>query len=396
MAVITIDAPAWDLLINGRQLPRDRRPFVRSISVEATIDGADELTIEVDAFDSAQRKYIFLGEDLLAVGNQVVPRFGYGNELLGLQRFYLVREEGHFPDGGTPTATIRGYSFEHYLAEGKAPRVFPASMTDADIAKALAAEYGLTVTSSSVETTGRRQSGRVKEKGKSDLEFLQGLAAANGFGPPVIRWDEKTGQEVLHFRTQSLANQDSKATFVYDVWAAGSDLQAGNLLSFDPVMNLAGVPTKIEITGHDKARQEDFVVVVEITDSGQKSTLFSGDQIKALRAPKSGAQHKSANKKAATKENVPQVKLTTVDDALAFAKLWLKTRNEAYMTARARTVGWNGLWVGQVHEFTGLPTTYNGLWELLQVSHRMDEGGYSCELDLARVMTEAAEPKESS
>lgn len=397
-------APGWDLLLEtGEYLSgTGYRALVRQVQIEATIDGADELLIEALARDPTKGVYRIMGETVLAPGNTVVAFAGYGYNLLPLQRFTLLTEEGAYSEGGPPSVKIRGYSAEHRLGEYTAARSWAGPMADSEIVAEIADAHGLSYDGDTVEATDQRTRGRVKAKGTSDLTFLRQLAVANSFGPPIVRYDLDADADVLYWRALRL--DDSEAlTFTHNPHDSGSDAPTGTLRSFRPTIDLAGLPTKIEISGWDVEKQEPVVVTLEITDGGQDVQVLTGKAAQATGYKiRSGSEMRlvqyAAGQDPDTEKRralvVPQV--TTVDEAVAWGRERLKTINSAAMTGRAVTLGDQTLWVPQVHRFEGLAQHHNGLWLFERCRHILDQSGYRCEADVVRVLEDMTEPTEGS
>lgn len=401
-------APGWDLHVNGEPLPAEYKALIQSVSVDATVDGADELVVQALAWapDKTGVRYRFVGDNAMSLGNEVIAFAGWNDgEIVALQRFRIMRLEPSFPAQGVPTVTIRGYSAEHRLVEFTGARQFERGIPDSEIVREIAEEHGLTVTADSLaDTEQEAPRARIKKAGTTDWTFLQQLAAANDYGPPYVRYDEGLDADVLFFRPTSLENQETIATFIYDPIEAGSQEPSGTLWSFNPSLSLAGVPTRLEVIGWDPVAQEPIILTLEITDGGLAPiTIRRGDPEEVTEFVRSGAQlqvtvlDNAPNAEPEKREVVvSELDMTTTDDARAFAERWYRTRLQAFAVARARVVGYEQLWIAQVHRFEGVPALFAGLWETLGVRHVVDGDGYRCDLDLSRVVEEDAEqPQEA-
>ncbi len=397
-------APTWELLINGAAaLSPGYRALIRSITVDADVDGAAELLIEADAWDPVDQCFRLAGENVLAPGNLITVRLGYaGEDLVNVQRFRVVREETIYPENGTPNVRITAYSAETALGEATEPRSWPSPSTDSEIVRELAEAAGLTVTADSLEDTPERQASRVKAKGTSDLVFLQSLAVANGYGAPLVRYDPDLDADVLYFRPLKV-DPAAELTLTYNVHLAGSALGSGNLLSFNPTLDLHGVPTAVEVTGWDADKQEAIVVIMRIEDAGQDPTILTGadaDQYRKAYKIKGGSEMRARalqDGKAASAERTEYLAvphLRTVEDAVAWATRWIDTRNRAFLVANATTLGIPTLWPGQVHQVDGVADSHAGLWHVSGVKHAISGSGYRCDLALERVLVDAAQPTE--
>lgn len=398
-------APAFELLINGSTpLPSGYMALISGVTVDSTVDGADELVITAQAYNPTGKpgsRWAFVGESILAPGNLVIVRAGYvdGTGLVALQRFRLIGEDTSYSAGGAPTVKIRGYSAEARLGETTTARAWEGPIADSDIVAELAEEHGLTVDGDSLVATDTRDAGRIKPKGDSDLVFLRRLAVANGYGPPLVRYSEDLDADVLFFRPQTTGES---LTFTHDVVEAEADLASGNLLTFQANLDLHGVPTSVEVTGWDPVTQEPVVVIMAIADAGQDPMILTGDA--ASRAGyelKSGPEFQvralsdSDDPRTEIVEAVAVPTVTTVEEATAWATRWVKLRAMAFLTGSATILGNPKVWAGQVHTFQGLAPTHTGLWEVLGARHTFTASGYAVSMDLARVLEDSAEPEEA-
>lgn len=398
--------PYWDLVVNGSaRLSERHRSLIDRLEVLASVDGADELQVDATAWDSVDQVYRFLGETILAPGNYVIVYVGYEDTSpVPLQRFQLISEEATYEDEGVKVK-IRGLSAALYLVDYTTARKFEIGLPDSEIVRQIAEDHGLLIWGSSLEDTPARSpdKGRVKPQGTSDWKFLQDLAKVNGFGPPYVRYDAASDQDVLYFRTSRLTDQGSRATFRYNPASEGNTGPA-TCFRFNPVLRIAGIPTAVQVIGWDPDKQEPIAVVAEITAQGQKTTVQRGKEVgKYPPAIKSGAQLQVAildSSKAADKtakiEAFSKFTLHTTDSCFEFAARWLDTRSRAFLTADSTVVGWEGLWIAQTHEWAGLAETHAGLWEVNECRHKIVPGPYVCEVQLGRVLQEAATPTEGT
>lgn len=391
--------PAWDLRVNGQPLPEDVRAAIRRLSAELVIDGADMLEIEADAWDSYRSRWVLLAETTLAPGNLVVLYTGYGHELHAVQRFRVVAHSARYPSGGTPTVTVRAYSAESRLVEATQPRVFEGPVSDADIARELAAAAGLAVTADSVDDLEPLPAGRTKPKGTSDLQFLQELAAVNDFGPPICRYDETLQADVLYFRRTRI-ERSTLLDLVYNPHLAGSGDVAGDLISFEPDLNLADAPTSVRVTGYDPESGQIVEVTIGIADASREQVIYRGTPAEivdygeplALRVQ---VLAQGDERGATGAEEVAAVgEVLTVDGARAYARRWIESRRRAFMIARAEVIGDPRIALGSVHTVDGVAPPHAGLWEVEAVTHEISGSSYTCQLDLSRVLESAREPYE--
>lgn len=386
-------APAWDLLINGRSLPPAYRALVSSVEVDATGDGADELVVNVTVRDPVSGAWRFVGETMLGPGTEVVVLLGYGRDLVPVQSFTMVREETSY-SSGAPTATLRAYSAEARMGVRMAPISIAGPVTVGEVLRRLAEASGITYRPDLVDQPARQLSaGFAKEKGKSDLVALQELATLSGLPAAGVhvRYDAASRRDVLHFRAPNVRRQERVARFVWDARGSG----ASTLRSFNPTLDLAGVPTRVEVSGWDPESQAPFVVIGEVTGGRQEPTVLRGAAASGygvtsgskIRANALGADADGATEAL----SVPH--LRTAEDALSFARGWIETRNLAFLTARATTIGTPHVWAGDIIQIGGVAPVHEGLWLVDHVKHVVGTGGYTLDMDLSRVVQERSTAK---
>lgn len=394
-------APTFELLVNGQRLPESVRRTLDGVTVEATIEAADELTITAGAWDSIAGAWRIVGEDVLGLGNLVVVRVGYGRELVALQRFEVTRHEPEYPNNGLPRVTVRAYSAEHRLVAETKPRTW-TEVSDSEVVRQLAEEHGLTTTAESLQDIVGINPSRVKPAGTTDWEFLCKLAAASGFAPPLVRYDEDLDRDVLFFRDFDL---DVVQTEIPElVYLPGAD-RTGSLWSFRPQLSLAGAPTKVRVDGFDQDTQEPIAVVLEITRNGERTTIYRGGEVTEIgEAPRSPGQLQvaiiddgNASAKRSKTEVLSVESVATEEDARDFARRWIDTRRRAFSTASGECRGDTRLWAGTVVRVLGVSDQDAGLWQLRECTHVVDSSGYRVVInDSNRVLEDAADPVETS
>jgi phage protein D len=389
-------------MINGSKLlPTGIRSLVESVTVDANADGADELVIVAKAYNptgTPGARWALVGSTLLAPGNVVIVYAGYldGADLpIALQRFRLVGEDVDYAAGDVPKVTIRGYSAAARLAEHTEGRAWEGPIADSAIVEEIAAEHGLEV---DVEATTARTAGRVKKRGVSDLVFLRQLAVANGYGPPLVRYDEALDADVLRFRVQTV--DAAPLVFTADPVEAEADLASGNLLRFRAALDLHGVPTSVLVTGFDPVLQVPVVITMGVAAAGQDPVILTGATATSY-GIKGAAEFQA---RALADSDDPRDELIetlalpstvlTVEDAVAWATRWIRLRASAFLTGEATILGHPSVWVGQVHSFAGLAPTHSGLWEVLACRHTFTAAGYTTSMDLGRILEDAGEPEE--
>jgi uncharacterized protein len=202
-------APDFRLTINGRDLPAALRASVTSVRYQDGVQAADRVEIGVANVDLRwlQQHIRGLGfqpfptavkigpvraasgaaDGLFDVDNAVTLSLGYApGTLEEVFKGEITGVQASFPSGGMPAMTIVAHDYLHRLSEGKYARGF-GPLPDVLIAKILSVENLLIplidptieVASTAIAAVNYvfGGSGR-KQKGQSDLELLQEIAAS--------------------------------------------------------------------------------------------------------------------------------------------------------------------------------------------------------------------------
>lgn len=398
---MSLDGPRWELEIApGQFLSPALKSMIGRVTVEATVDGADELQVEARSWDEVRARYLWQPGEPLGSGSAVVVWGGYGRSFAPLQRFVIPRRGTREDAGGASKKQIVGYSAEASLVAWEGSRVFGTDTTDGQIAAAIARDHGFYTDATTVDDTPARSHARVKKKGTSDWDFLRGLAFSNGLGSPWVRWDPVRGANVLYWRKTRLEDQAEMITFRL----RRTDGLPSTLLKFSMDYSTADVPTAVEVSGWDPVRGEPMRVVVTIDSPGQSPGLYTGRPAGPVSAAiKSGTQLQIANLSASGELIKDQREVVGLEggaprteaELKAWAERWLETRNRAFVQGDAVTVGYELGWIGQLHRFEGVDPEFAGLYEAGKVTHTWEGGVYRTKWDLARVLEEQGPTKES-
>jgi len=326
--------PSLILSVNGKQYTPDKDMWLWQhiilIAVEHVADGADELTIEFDAWNEEESNFTILGQNIFAVGNLIELQSGYEGDIdFHHGRYEIVRHEPVFADNGRPSLTVRGYDAMHRMISpgSKQPRAFMNVDYDHEIIIEYSLLYGLmiefeeTPKNPQFEIT-RKKGHKIKSKdkrkaketvspswikraGTTDLADLKMLCMRNGFASPRVRYDPKLGKDVLLCkRPNSLKDQtidtDGKAhlwkwrhtlgagnfeaTVASSVFGAGPGDYQGDctLSSFSPRYSTHGLALAVRLIA-PTPDGEFRVVEMELKPGSKKPTLvFDGSNVEEI------------------------------------------------------------------------------------------------------------------
>lgn len=273
----------------------------------------------------------------------------------------IVGLEPVFESTGQTRVVVRAFNRLHRLTRGRKSRTYE-KMTDGDIVKKIAGEYGL---SAKCDSKVNIKHDHVYQHNQTDLEFILQLAARIDYEVLVDNTD-------LFFRPRDV----SKDSGIKLVWAnQDSDYV---IESFAPRLSSAGLVQEVNVRGWDPAKKE--AVVGKATAPATK--LGSADGPGAAQTPFS--------KKFYYDVDIP---IATVAEANAIAKAKLEELSLNYITGDGICFGDPTIKVGTVVSLDVKDPRFDGKYYLLGVSHRYtrqeaEKGGYRTAI---RVRRNAAE-----
>ena len=151
-----------------------------SIKARLNLGAGDEFTIVMPAqtIDGAWRGDM----PIWMTGASINFHAGYDGNLDLIQSFEVVSSTTNYADGGGEVITVRGVSDLARTGRNKDPRTFNSG-SDAEVLTEIANEYGWNM---GVTTPLFDPTERLKEAGKSDLDFLKRIAREARLGGPRV------------------------------------------------------------------------------------------------------------------------------------------------------------------------------------------------------------------
>lgn len=311
--------------------------LVTDVSVDVTMDGADRFDLTIASrFDHEASEFVDFDWDDVPVGAHVEIAMGYGPPA-DLPTMFVgsITELGtDFPSGGAPTISVSGYGRYHELTNRVVAERWE-ERTDAEIAAAIADEYGL-------EADVKRQEGATPHEvdynnEDSDAKYLEKLAERNDDGENPYRVYAR--RDELVFRPPA---KDSEPVL---------ELTYGESLeSFSPSFIDARTLDGIEVRHWDPQKKEEIVGTAGDVD---------GQRTRTVKRPVSSQ--------------------TEADD---IARRLLHERQDEQFQGSAETIGLPDLDVDQTIELTGLGDRFSGIYYVTDVKHTIDSNGYRSSFDV--------------
>jgi hypothetical protein len=363
-------APEFDLLLDGQTIPAELRASILSVRCQTGYEGLDEVEIAV-----ANEKLRWLDSPLFALDMPLTLKLGYAPDPL-VQVFDgdIVAHAADFPSGGMPTMTVTAHDRRHKMADGKKVRWFaiplpcPGNLPLPDIATAaivtlenlmipifepvgaaLSVLLGGVDTFVAVTDPGSAQKVIRKQDNESDYDFLNRIAAQNGWDI-LVEHDGPVGGHALRF-TSSRDHLD--ADFTYG-WGR-------SLIDFSPRISKVGQLVTVGA----------FIWIPAIKMTFTVTLGFDWDRMSLSLAVYPGA--------------VPigmKPGDYMIEEPLTAASLPRKLVSELIprlnkrLTASGTVLGEPQLRPGNVVRIEGVGQEFGGLYRTTSVTHTIDGGGF--------------------
>lgn len=264
-----------------RPLPDDIAVHLRSVSLEAEVGLAKAITATFDAWNVERGDWVIADETVLWPGVEFELWSGddTSDHCHGL--FRIHSNEPDCPSDGLPSVSIRAMDGLARFVDPLESFVFEATTSLMPALLRVAENAGMELDADPI--LAKIPLGDIaKEAGKSDLEWLKEVAMSFGLGMPHVRYEPSAdgrtfGTETLvmqRLNVSTLVGSTTSPRFKPDqgMWLRylAPDPSGGELASFRPAFDLAGVPVGVEVIGMDWQQHPPKVmrVTVKVTPLG--------------------------------------------------------------------------------------------------------------------------------
>jgi phage protein D len=344
-------APAFRIVVSGRDLLRDDLVAVSQVEADLVLGGTGNFTFTVvNSFDDDTHAFLTGAGaplfDVLSFGAEVDIYMGYGDlqasdPSTATIRGVITEVTTGFAEGGSPEVIVSGHDSGFPLTVGKNTGSWQ-QRTDSDVVSLIATAINLDAIV--VDTSETRA--QIEQNQESDFEFLQKLAKRNSF------------QVYIRNKALYFGPPDSRRDGILTLnWGEG-------LLSFKPQMNLASQVAAVEvhgwdvqnnqaIIGHANAGDEDMRTPNE-TSAGQYMLRFlSRTPTLIMRQP-----------------------VFTQSEADSRAKAALNERAQEFVTGEGESIGLPELLPDTNITLGKLGAPFSRTYYVEKTTHKVDGSGY--------------------
>lgn len=361
-------APAFEVEIEGRPLDPETRGDVLSLKVVMDLAAMTSAEIELSNWDDRRVWFKYSDQSGLYVGNRVHLRMGYADRLLSMLEGRINSLSPQFPASGSSTLSL-GVLDNMVLLKDRRPaegeqRQFQ-DMTDADIARAIAARNGL---EADVDDGGVEHE-EVIQGDLDDAAFLMQRARRTD-SDCFIYTDPDSGRATLRFGAPRDERAGSRATNHAFVWGE-------SLKSFSPTLTMSNQVAQVTVRGWNEETMEPVVATAtqaDIADAGGGNT---------------GAGN-AATAVGGREDVVIGASVTSQAEADALARALLRERAYEFITGRGEIIGLPDLRPGDTMTLSGLGDRFSGTYYVKQVEHEIGASGYGTRFEVRKSYDEGA------
>ena len=331
-------APEYGLLVEGVPIPATILRSILSIQVNQVTNGPASFALQVN---DPHFILIDVASGLFTEGKRVEISMGYRGENRRMIVGEITAISAELEEGGGLSLQVEGFDRLHAATRGTGYRQFRDTQPDSAIVEEIARDLQLTAV---VDTTGSRRNQRVQTN-VSNLEFLQGLAQANGFQLWV---EDKT----LYFKRHRPGPRV--------VVARGRDL-----ISFSARLSTAGHVGAVEVRGWDPAQEQAF------------SARALASQSPAYTARLAATGQAQIGQGAAGPERVIYAdgQVATIDEARTLAEAVLAEQRRSLLIAQGSAVGNPDLQVGSLVRLENMGR-FSDEYVVEDAGHVISQAGY--------------------
>lgn len=339
--------------INGEDCPKEA---VAALVIEMDVDQPDMCTATLkNTNDKKYTQDLKMGDTVevkITETGKGQPATVFKGEIAGL--------EPHYESGGETHCKLRAFSKLHRLSRGKKSKTYEKK-TDAEIAKAISADYGLTC-----KVTGdvNIKHDHVYQHHQTDLEFLLTRAKR-------INYEVLVDDTTLYFRKRDVS---VKETLTLE-FGAKDDADGAPMKKFSLRLSSANQITAVKVRFWDPNTSKEIVGSADSLDSklGGKT---GGDLAKSAF---SGGVHKITH----------DVPVSSTEEANAVAKALLEDHAMKYITGEAVCKGNPQLKAGIIVKVAKTDARFDGNYYITGATHKYGHsasgsGGYQTVLRLCR------------
>lgn len=348
-----LQVPAFEIVVNGRPLPREAVDDLVDVTVHQDVTAPDMFALRLVNWDDRALDVTWSDKNTFALGAEIEVRLGYVGALEQVMVGEVTGIEPEFDASRVPMVTVRGHDRGHRLLRGRNTRTF-VQMKDSDIVKKVVSDANLSATAVDTE----RKLDYVLQHDQSDMDFLRERARRIGYEIVV------DGKQ-LHFRPPKLT-ASPVATL----------RRERDLIRFHPRLTTMTQVAGTSVRGWDPKKRKEIV-----------GTASASDVTATMQGRHAGP---SASEQAfgGDRSDITDRPVTSVGEAGDLAKALIRRTALAYVSGDGTTNGAPAIRAGSVIRIEGVGRNFSGDYYVSAATHSYrPRQGYRTSFSINRTAT---------
>lgn len=346
-------APRFEVEIDNQKLVADISKAIIDVTVEEKLDEGASFTMTVhDDFDMKTQQFKWIDHPLFNVGNKIIIKMGYENNLYPMVSGNITSLEPSFFSGELPTLTVGGQDLSYDYIKRTSPERTFVEMRHSDIARRIASEAGLLPV---VDDTGQLCSFVRKGSDETYYTFLERLAREVGFQFNV------EGQTMYFIMPQD----DRQEILVLEL---GKDI-----ISFRPALRTSGLVTEVEVRGHNPRNPDEPIIgrAAAGSERPQESGRRTGSQI-------------AEERHGSVRRVITNVIVNSVEHANSIARARLNEASDSLIEGDAECIGIPQIRTGVNIKLEKMGNRFSGKYYVKGTTHTINNSGYRTRFSVKR------------
>jgi phage protein D len=356
-------APAFEVRIDGADLPADVSASITDVQVTLEADGIDQATLTLaNPFPELPFTHTRAAR-LFTEGSAIVVRLGYTGNVETLLDGEVTSIVPSFPASGHPTLQVVASSRLHRLTAPPRTDTYTGT-TDGEVAGTVARRNNLTPLVRQAPDATKHAV--LTQHSTDDLSFLRTRARAIGYEVTV----EGT---TLSFVPAADAEPPRRRLVWGEPQLAIASPLSRPLLRFDPRLNPRRPVTAVVVRGRDP-----------LTSKVLEGKAGPGDEAGPPTLGMTAAEVANRAFGGDREQIVSDVPVLSQQEADTLAKALFRDLSQQLVTATAAAVGDPQLRAGRSVDVAGVGPRFSGTYYVTRAVHATDASGYRTTLDLRR------------
>lgn len=342
--------PTFEIDIGGETQFSPAKGQASSVTVTTAIEKANRLSFSVaGVYDQTKRDFTGLADAGLTLGTEITVKLGYGGELSTIMAGKITDVQPQFPAGSSPTVKVVAYDHRYFMNQGSEDRSWNNETVES-ATRSIAQNYGFTevnvgscTPAPDVSSAPKQEIKQLVQDAESGLEFLRRLIKRHNY-----ELFSREGKLCVRRPETLEGNPTPSVTLAY-----GEGLRSYQLTGRSQTDNVK----KVTYRGTNPRTGET------VSGSSERKKAEGADEQRLFKAPAESNDEAESRAKAAANE---------IDHA---------------RQGTATTLGLPDLRIGDWLRLTGLGSiqnrSYDGLYYLREVDHRLTDSGYTTNLTMS-------------